>query len=82
MYKIFKPGDEITLWCDGTPLEAGKSTREENKRKSDGSTKEPPNKRKAKEDTVDEITKTLQEKHGEMWSVPQYRLWACKDETQ
>ena len=76
MYKTFKPGDEITLWCDGTLPESTKSTRDGKKRKSDDSTDEPPSKRKANEDTVDEITKTLQEKHGETWSTPQYRLWA------
>ena len=76
MYKTFKPGDEIILCCDGTPVEATKSTREGKKRKNEGSTEEPPSKRKAKEDIVDEITKILQEKHGETWSIPQYRLWA------
>lgn len=75
MYITFKPGDEITLWCDGTRPEANKATQEGKKRKTD-STEEPPSKRKAKEDTVDELTKTLQEKHGEKWSMPQYRLWA------
>ena len=64
------------MWCDGTLPESTKSTRDGKKRKSDDSTDEPPSKCKANEGTVDEITKTLQEKHGETWSTPQYRLWA------
>ena len=72
MYRMYKPGDEITLWCD----EANKSTREGKRRKIDDS-EEPPTQRKANlKDTVDEITKTLQEKHGDTWSMPHYRLWA------
>ena len=68
MYKTLKPGDEIILWCDGTLPESTKSTQDGKKRKSDDSTDEPPSKRKANEDTVDEITKIHckknMEKHG------------------
>ena len=38
MYKTYKPGDEITLWCDGNLPESTKSTRDGKKRKNDDST--------------------------------------------
>jgi hypothetical protein len=64
MYKTFKSGDERTLWCDGTLPQSTKSMRDGKKRDS---TEEPSSKRKANEDTVDELTKHRKkntEKHG------------------
>ena len=71
MYKDFKVREEILLWCDGmSDISQGGR-----KRKNTGG--EPPSKRGVcKEGTIEEITKELQEKHGETWSNPQYRLWA------
>ena len=44
MYKTFKNGHEITLWCDGTLPDVNKNGR---KRKSSESHEEPANKRKS-----------------------------------
>ncbi len=64
-----KIGDELLLWCDGSPNSDGKK-----KQKSNDAIGEPASKRERAR--KEEITKELQEKHGEAWSIPQYRLWA------
>ena len=46
------------------------------KRKSDDSGDSGTSKRSAREESIDEIVQTLREKHGEDYSVPQYRMWA------
>ena len=61
LYKIVKPENEMTQWCDGISPEANKSTQEGKIRKSDDSTEEPPSKHKAKDDMVDGI---IMEIHG------------------
>ncbi len=60
MYGTCKIGDEILLWCDNSDGIQGKK-----KRKSKDAIGEPVSKRERKESTIDEITKQLQEKHGE-----------------
>ena len=60
---------EILLWCDA---EVSDDKRFDGRRKKrDGSTSS-----KADEEDVDEHYKTLTEKHGDSFSVPQKRLWA------
>ena len=46
------------------------------KRKSDDSDDSGTSKQPAREESIDEIVQTLREKHGEDYSVPQYRMWA------
>ena len=70
MYAKYPKG-EVTLWCDG------RSDEEEDvgikkKRKKEESV----SKRQDKEDEVDDIFKTLKEKHGEKYDTPRLRLWA------
>ena len=73
MYARFSPGNEIFLWCIGKEEEEEELSHQHGvKRKSDGAV----NKRQAREDELDSIYDRLKEKHGDMYSTPQYRLWA------
>ena len=70
MYKKFDPGSEIPLWCDG---------KSDGKKRSsdDGQEAETPlSKREKKETNIDNISLELQDKHGNQFSGPQYKLWA------
>ena len=74
MHEAFKVQEEILLWCDGmSDISQGGRKRKNTESTGD----EPPIKRgMCKEGTIDEITKELQEKHGDTWNNLQYRLWA------
>ena len=80
MYNYFPRGGPITLWCDGR-YEDDPPTR---KRKKDTET----SKRSViqeKECEVDDVYKTLLEKHSQKWDIPRLRLWArliCSDQHQ
>ena len=65
MYSNHSKGD-ITLWCDG------RDTRSKRKRETENYATN----RQEKEDEVDEVYKTLKEKHGSKYDVPRLRLWA------
>lgn len=68
MYEKCKQG-EIFLWCDGRAKEPEKDDSSSRKRKSSSS-------RQEKELEVDDIYEELREKHGDVYSGPQLRLWA------
>ena len=67
MYSNHSKGD-ITLWCDGRDT---KETRGKRKRETEGCTN-----RQEREDEVDEVYKTLKEKHGTNYDIPRLRLWS------
>ena len=68
MYSGLKT-DEVLLWCDA---EVSDDKRSDGRRKKrDGGTSS-----RLDEEDVDEHYKTLTEKHGDSFSVPQKRLWA------
>ena len=77
MYKTFCSTDEITLWCEGTLTE--KQKRETKKRKLEDvqSCDKSSCKRSARDQKLEEIVQTLHNKHGENYSGPQFRIWAC-----
>ena len=70
MYNLFMANDEITIWCEGK-LPTVQSARG-CKRKAEE--QELPT--KTKPDKFDELAHELYEKHGESYSMPQFRLWA------
>jgi len=86
MYRHFRDNDEITLWCEGCPSEdqrkktkttTGKKRKaEDSEEKADHTQDGVKSKRAAKEDRIDATTQQLREKQGEMYSGPQFRLWA------
>lgn len=61
--------DEVFLWCDARCSDDGSNVR---KRKSGA----PGTSSKLEEEDVDEHYRILTEKHGDMYTVPQRRLWA------
>ncbi len=61
MYGAFKDTDEILMWCDGD---------------SAGSDKSRKRKRDSERDNVDAIYLELKEKHQNLFTVPQLKLWA------
>ena len=63
MYDIFKVSPEIPLWCDAD--QGGGSDRSRKCKKDEFD-----------EDNVDTIYQELKKKHSNLYSVPQYRLWA------
>ena len=67
MYSNYLTGD-ITLWYDGRDT---KETRGKRKRETEGCTN-----RQEREDEVDEVYKTLKEKHGTNYDIPRLRLWS------
>ena len=67
MYKKFPIGCAITLWCDGA-FELEPPVK---KKRRDGS-----GKRQEQEEDVESFYKTLTSKHKELYTTPQYRLWA------
>ena len=74
MYERFSPGNEIFLWCIGKEEQEDESLHQHGvKRKSEGVL----NKRQARDDEIDIVFQLLKEKHGDTYSTPQYRLWAC-----
>ena len=66
MYSNHSKGD-IILWCDG------RETRTKRKREKENHSVSA---RQEKEDEVDEVYKTLKEKHGSKYEVPKLRLWS------
>ena len=70
MYKLFTANDEITIWCEGK-LPTVQSARG---RKRKAEEQELPT--NTKSDKIDELAHELYEKHGESYSMPQFRLWA------
>ena len=67
-YSVLKT-DEISLWCDAEVHDD--KTSDGRHKKRDGSTSS-----RHDEEDVDEHYKTLTDKHGDTYSVPQRRLWA------
>ena len=72
MYRAYKNGGTITLWCDGSTQEVCPSG-QGLKRKRDGG--ETGTKRQDKEEEVDGVYKQLSKKHTEMENT-KLRLWA------
>lgn len=64
MYDIFKFSPEIPLWCDA---DQGGGSDKSRKRKRDA---------ELDEDNVEKIYQELKKKHSNLYTVPQYRLWA------
>lgn len=69
MYKLFSTNDEITLWCEGR-LPPDQPTKGGRKRKADEL------EQSTKTDKIDELAHELYQKHGETYSMQQFRLWA------
>ena len=67
MYKMFDPGSEIPLWCDGKSYSKKRSSDESQEAAA------PLSNREKKEDN---ISLELQDKHANKFSGPQYKLWA------
>ena len=70
MYKKFPVGSSIMLWCDGK----GEFDTCTKKRKRDSD--KCSGKRQEQEEEVESYYKDLVGKHNEMYTTPQYRLWA------
>ena len=68
MYSSLK-SEEIPLWCDAESHDDKKLDGKGKKRRGGTSSK-------LEEEDVDELFKTLTDKHGDNYSVPQRRLWA------
>lgn len=73
MYAKCARGD-ISLWCEddqeNEPPASGK------KRKGKAKSDRPVTKRQKREEELDQLVEKLKEKHGELLTVLQYRLWA------
>lgn len=82
MYNQSSEGETISLWCDQRlpVVEESCGT----KRSTDNDSVKPPVKRSKattsnftqREDEIEEISTELEEKHGDQYSFPQYKLWA------
>ena len=73
MYSFFKPGSEITLWCEAKKTSPKEQEQPKTrKRKQDMSM----TKRQEKEEEVDDTYKELKEKHGDQHDNLKLRLWA------
>lgn len=68
MYK--KCSRELSLWCEAD--KENEPVRKKRKEKETGNV----TKRQKREEDMDQLVEKLQEKHGELLTVLQYRLWA------
>ena len=65
MYSQCEASD-IIIWCDG------RETWPKRKKETEDSSTN----RQEKEEEVDEVIKTLQQKHGNCYDIPRQRLWS------
>ena len=72
MYKKYPKG-EITLWCDGRGEEEDEDVGTKKRKKADG---DKVTRRQEREDEIDDVVKQLKEKHKDLYTLPNYRLWA------
>ena len=72
MYKKYPKG-EITLWCDGRGEEEDEDVGTKKGKKADG---DKVTRRQEREDEIDDVVKQLKEKHKDLYTLPNYRLWA------
>ena len=77
MYRKFESGSEIPLWCDGKSdgISSGKKRTTEETKES-GSEETSLSKREKKQANIDHLSLELEDKHGDKFSGPQYKLWA------
>ena len=74
MYECFYDGDEIKLWCDGKCK--GYTQGKKRKSEEDISELEPSTKRDSHSEVEKETRTSLEKKHCDKYSGPQYTLWA------
>ena len=74
MYKKYKVGSEIALWCDVQDTDETEEAGEDKRKRKHPDSH--PSKRQDREDEVDTIFRELREKHGDTYETPQFCLWA------
>ena len=77
MYKNYKRGDTITIWCDGKQGDSDlASGSKPTKRQSADSENSTTTRRDDHENDVDRVFHQLRSIHKDKYTGPQYRVWS------